>query len=89
MKRVFITGIAGFIGSHLAKRLEKMGHFVTGCDNFNSYYDPSLKRARIKDLSVHELDICQTEAIEELVTQEKITRLLRNILGALPPLAKR
>src|SRR3989344_1266423 len=41
-----VTGSAGFIGFHLAKRLLDLGHFVVGVDNFNKYYDPSLKEAR-------------------------------------------
>lgn len=43
---IFITGIAGFIGFHTALRLKELGWQVTGGDNFNSYYDPFLKRQR-------------------------------------------
>ena len=50
MKTIFITGIAGFIGYHLAKHLLSLGHKVIGCDNFNNYYDPALKKARISEL---------------------------------------
>ncbi len=46
MKKIFITGIAGFIGFHLAMHLQKRGDHVFGLDNFNPYYDPSLKRLR-------------------------------------------
>lgn len=45
---VLVTGAAGFIGFHLCNRLLKRGTAVVGFDNFNSYYDPSLKRARLK-----------------------------------------
>ena len=48
MKRIFITGIAGFIGFHLALALKKRGDYVMGCDNFNPYYDPVLKIQRAK-----------------------------------------
>ena len=41
---VFITGVAGFIGFHLAKRLLEAGYQVLGYDNLNDYYDPALKR---------------------------------------------
>ena len=34
-KRVFISGVAGFLGSHLAERLLALGHDVIGCDNFS------------------------------------------------------
>ena len=51
MKRVLVTGMAGFVGYHLAKTLLARGGFkVTGLDNFSDYYDPALKRARLKDL---------------------------------------
>ena len=52
-KRHFITGIAGFIGFHLAKRLLDDGHEVVGIDNFNSYYPVVLKRARHAILEEH------------------------------------
>lgn len=45
--RVFITGVAGFIGFHLARRLLADGHQVTGLDGMTPYYDPGLKRARL------------------------------------------
>jgi UDP-glucuronate 4-epimerase len=44
--RFLITGTAGFIGFHLARRLLASGHFVSGLDGMTPYYDVSLKRAR-------------------------------------------
>ncbi|MCJ2035008.1 NAD-dependent epimerase/dehydratase family protein [Methylobacterium sp. J-068] len=49
--RVFVTGTAGFIGFHLARRLLGEGHAVTGFDGFSDYYDVGLKRARHADLA--------------------------------------
>ncbi|XP_020596914.1 UDP-glucuronate 4-epimerase 4-like [Phalaenopsis equestris] len=43
---VLVTGAAGFIGSHASNALKRRGDGVVGLDNFNDYYDPSLKRAR-------------------------------------------
>lgn len=43
MMRYFITGGAGFIGSHLSEELLKHGHDIVAIDNFNDYYDPQLK----------------------------------------------
>ncbi|KAL4290658.1 hypothetical protein GQ457_14G012460 [Hibiscus cannabinus] len=43
---VLVTGAAGFVGSHCSLALKKRGDGVVGLDNFNDYYDPSLKRAR-------------------------------------------
>ena len=44
---ILVTGAAGFIGFHVARRLLAEGRKVIGLDNLNSYYDPSLKRARL------------------------------------------
>jgi UDP-glucuronate 4-epimerase len=49
--KILVTGAAGFIGYFTAKRLLERGDTVVGFDNFNSYYDPRLKRARAKQLS--------------------------------------
>lgn len=45
--RFFITGVAGFIGFHLARRLLADGHTVRSLDAVTEYYDPALKRARL------------------------------------------
>jgi len=44
---ILVTGCAGFIGFHLAKRLSEAGETVIGIDNINDYYDPALKTARL------------------------------------------
>ena len=41
--RILVTGCAGFIGSNITERLLKDGHYVTGIDNFDPYYDPAIK----------------------------------------------
>jgi UDP-glucuronate 4-epimerase len=51
--KVLVTGAAGFIGYFTAKRLIDRGDTVVGLDNFNDYYDPSLKRARAERLAHH------------------------------------
>lgn len=55
-KSIFITGVAGFIGSNLAKRLLSTveGVKVVGLDNMNNYYDVRLKEARLKELEQFE-----------------------------------
>ena len=48
--KILITGVAGFIGFHVAKKLIKEGEKVFGIDNLNSYYDQNLKKNRLKEL---------------------------------------
>jgi UDP-glucuronate 4-epimerase len=68
---IFITGIAGFIGFHLASFLQKRGDYVIGCDNFNNYYSPKLKKTRAKLLRVSGIqvvncDICHPSSLRPL-----------------------
>ena len=44
--KILVTGAAGFIGFHTSKQLLERGDTVVGLDNFNDYYDVSLKEAR-------------------------------------------
>jgi len=53
MKKILVTGVAGFIGSHLAKRLLEEGYELSGLDNLNNYYDPQLKKDRLEQLINH------------------------------------
>src|SRR6266496_1833342 len=48
---VLVTGAAGFIGYHVARRLLEEGRAVVGLDNLNAYYDPALKQARLNELA--------------------------------------
>ena len=50
IKKILVTGAAGFIGFHLSKRLLAMGNHVIGIDNLNDYYDVNLKKARLAQL---------------------------------------
>lgn len=53
MKKVLVTGCAGFIGFHLSRRLLSDGCAVVGLDNLNDYYEVSLKQARLDILKEH------------------------------------
>ncbi|CAH2030490.1 NAD-dependent epimerase [Trichlorobacter ammonificans] len=53
MSTFLVTGVAGFIGYHVASRLLERGERVTGCDNLNDYYAVSLKEARLARLTEH------------------------------------
>ena len=50
--KILVTGIAGFIGFHIAKKLVDTGHNVIGIDNLNTYYSVALKYDRLKELGV-------------------------------------
>lgn len=81
MKRVLITGAAGFIGFHLAFQMKKRGDFVLGLDNFNNYYDPQLKKDRAETLAkegieIVDLDIRQRDAIKLLILRHEITHVV-------------
>lgn len=54
MSKVLVTGVAGFIGYHLAKRLCEDGFWVEGLDNLNDYYDVNLKKSRLDSLRLFE-----------------------------------
>jgi nucleoside-diphosphate-sugar epimerase len=60
--RYLVTGAAGFIGSRLARALERDGHDVVGLDCFTDYYDVSLKEENARGLEVARLDL----AVDEL-----------------------
>ena len=53
--KILITGTAGFIGYHLAKKLLERGDEVVGIDNINDYYDINLKHGRLKELGINAL----------------------------------
>ena len=74
MKKVLITGAAGFIGYHLSQKLLKEGYEIYGIDNLNDYYDPALKRARLVQLQVsnfkfQQLDLQNYEGLTEVFTE--------------------
>jgi UDP-glucuronate 4-epimerase len=78
MQTVLVTGGAGFIGSYTVKRLIGEGHKVIIVDNFNKYYDPDLKRARINKLlfglrfKLYEKDIADFESLKEIFKENRI-----------------
>ena len=79
MKRVLLTGCAGFIGFHVTQRLLRSGHEVIGIDNLNRFYNEGLKPARLEILEkdagfkfVH-ADIADLAAINEIFEKEQFT----------------
>lgn len=70
MKRVLVTGAAGFIGSTLCDALIARGDKVLGLDNFNTYYDPAIKRENLKGALGHE----GFSLVEGDITDERLVR---------------
>lgn len=80
MKRILVTGAAGFIGFHLCQALKARGDFVLGLDNFNSYYTPLLKERRAAlleaaGISVLKADCCDKASLLSLFETEKFTHV--------------
>jgi len=82
--RILITGGAGFIGSHLAERLLSLGHEIVCLDNFNDFYDPTLKRRNIvKALSHH----CYTLVKGDILDRELLDKVMGDNFEAVVHLA--
>lgn len=79
---ILVTGAAGFIGYHVAKRLLDAGHRVLGLDNLNSYYDPLLKEARLARLRSNDgftfvhTDVADTDSMQQLFAQNRPQRVV-------------
>ena len=80
--RILVTGTAGFIGYHVAERLLARGDQVVGLDNLNDYYDPALKRARLRRLEglpgfrFVQLDLADRAGMAELFATERFDRVI-------------
>lgn len=79
---ILVTGAAGFIGSHVCLRLLEHGEEVIGVDNFNAYYDPALKRARLRWLAAHrnfscvEGDVAEPGFLDAAVAGKAISKIV-------------
>ena len=82
MKKILVTGAAGFIGFHLSKRLAEEGKEVIGIDNLSDYYDVQLKKNRLKQLEGNEnfgffkADIGDPKSILDLFSRERFDAVL-------------
>lgn len=79
---ILVTGAAGFIGYHVAKKLLEEGEEVAGIDNLNDYYDPSLKESRLALLSkrrgfrFEKIDIADADAMAAFFRRERPRRVI-------------
>ncbi|MCS6896514.1 MAG: NAD-dependent epimerase/dehydratase family protein, partial [Nitrospira sp.] len=79
---ILVTGAAGFIGFHVAKRLLDRGDAVIGLDNLNDYYDVGLKEARLSQLTPYrafrfiKLDVANRNGMRDLFAEEPIRRVI-------------
>ncbi len=80
--KLLVTGAAGFIGFHTARRLLERGDEVVGLDNLNAYYDPALKAARLDILRQYpafrfvKADLADRESMDILFQAEKFQRVV-------------
>ena len=80
--KILVTGVAGFIGMHLSKRLLERGDEVVGIDNLNDYYDVQLKHDRLKQLESYKsftfikMDMADREAMSELFKAHQFNRVM-------------
>jgi UDP-glucuronate 4-epimerase len=80
--KILVTGAAGFIGMHVAKRLLQQGHEVVGLDNLNDYYDIRLKQDRLNQLinfpefRFIKMDIANQNEVATLFAVEKFQRVV-------------
>ena len=79
---ILVTGAAGFIGFHVARRLLQNGRRVVGLDNVNDYYDPKLKEARLAELAklpgftFVKLDLVEREAMAALFAEYRFPQVV-------------
>jgi UDP-glucuronate 4-epimerase len=79
---ILVTGVAGFIGYHVARVLLDRGATVVGVDNLNAYYDPGLKEARLSHLSgypkfsFHKFDLADRERTAQLFRDARPDRVI-------------
>ncbi|MBI4587163.1 MAG: NAD-dependent epimerase [Planctomycetes bacterium] len=82
MEKILVTGSAGFIGFHLAKRLLDRSAEVVGIDNLNDYYDVQLKKARLQQLEGRpnfrflKLDLADRDGIAGLFDQGRFSKVV-------------
>jgi UDP-glucuronate 4-epimerase len=82
VKKIVITGTAGFIGFHLAKRLLAEGREVVGIDNFNTYYPKEIKESRDEILRRNPnftscvVDISRTDELEEVFKNHEVDLII-------------
>lgn len=80
--KILITGAAGFIGFHLAKKLLEEAYEVIGIDNLNNYYDQSLKITRLSILQVHnnftyyKIDIKNSNDLNAIIQNHRPTHIV-------------
>jgi UDP-glucuronate 4-epimerase len=63
-RKILVTGTAGFIGFHLAKKLLDQGHIVIGLDNINDYYDVNLKYGRLNELGIDKSNLEDNKSLQ-------------------------
>jgi len=80
--KLLLTGVAGFIGFHLSKKLLDDSYHVIGIDNLNDYYDPSLKQSRLENLGkynnfiFHKIDLKDKTEVDKIFETYRPTHVI-------------
>lgn len=69
MKKVLVSGTAGFIGFHLARKLVDQGYRVCGLDSINDYYDVDLKYGRLKVSGINRDQVIYNQPVTSSVSE--------------------
>ena len=78
--KILVTGVAGFIGFHLVKKLLDKKIIVYGIDNINDYYDRGIKKARLKELKKYKNFIFYFISLSNKQKINNIVKKKKNIL---------
>ena len=66
--KILVTGVAGFLGSHLSEELSKIGHEVIGIDNMIGGYEDNVP----KNITFHKIDCCDLKKVQEIMKDIEI-----------------
>ena len=80
-KKILVTGVAGFLGSHLAEKLTEMNHEVIGIDNMSGGYKDNIP----KNIKFFDFDCCDLEKMKQVTRNVDVIYLVLSLTCGLKP----